>query len=168
MADHSSFGIVSECLSVDVLFVCTANRFRSVIAEGYFRYLCGMKTPPLEASIGSAGTWAIAGLPPIIEAIQYARDHGFAVENIRSKEIDKDLIEASRLIIVMSSGHRESILLEFPQVNAKIIQLSQICRNQTFDVPDLGDNHEESADDLLTEICGLLDEGFEKICNILR
>ncbi len=159
--------MMSGDFNMDILFVCTANRFRSVIAEGYFRWLCETATPPFQAAIGSAGTWAITGLPPISEAIQYAQERGFTVENIRSKEIDKNLIENSRLIIVMSSGHRESILLEFPRASDRMFQLSQICRNQTFDVPDLGDNDEESATDLLTEICGLLDEGFEKICNIL-
>lgn len=158
---------MSGNLTVDILFVCTANRFRSVVAEGYFRFLCENAVPPIQVSIGSAGTWAVAGFPPVSEAAQFAREHGFLVDNIRSKEIDKELIENSRLVIAMASGHKESILLEYPWASHKVFQISQICRNQTFDVPDLGDNEGESATELLLEICGLLDEGFEKICNIL-
>ncbi|MCJ7695272.1 MAG: hypothetical protein MUO40_07570, partial [Anaerolineaceae bacterium] len=55
-----------------LLFVCTANRFRSVLCEAIFiRMLANTKVGD-NWLVGSVGTWTKDGLPPTKEAVEIA------------------------------------------------------------------------------------------------
>lgn len=147
----------------EVLFVCSVNRFRSVIAAEYFRLLLRRENVQGDWQIGSAGTWANEGLPPLQETVQLAQSKGFEVGTIRSQEINRNLLERVDLIIVMGEGHREALSLEFPEIKEKIVLLSEVCVDELYDIPDLGENVDDTAEGLGEEICALLDQGYAQI-----
>jgi len=151
---------------VNILFVCSANRFRSVIAAGYFSSLLAARVSTGDWNVESAGTWAIEGLPPLNEVIKFAAARGFSVEDVLSREINQEMMEGASLIIVMTEGHKEALNLEFPQYKEKVFMLTEVCINSQYDIPDLGENEDESVEVLGSEICSLLDKGFENICII--
>lgn len=147
----------------EVLFVCSVNRFRSVIAAEYFRSLLERENIQRDWRTSSAGTWAKEGLSPLPEAVQIAHSKGFEVSHLRSQEITLALLDRVDLIIVMGEGHREALSLEFPEIKAKVVLLSEVCVGQCYDIPDLGENVDDTAEELGEEICQLLDLGYALI-----
>jgi protein-tyrosine phosphatase len=148
---------------LNILFVCSANRFRSVIAAECFRTLAGQHQQDVNLNISSAGTWAKDGLPPIPQALRYAKSRGLNIEDVRSREIKGPMLEESDLVVVMSEGQRESILIEFPHVDGRISLLSEVCEGLTYEIPDLVEKIDETPEELGDEICSLVTNGFEGI-----
>ncbi|HPC06815.1 MAG TPA: hypothetical protein PLI60_08840, partial [Anaerolineaceae bacterium] len=92
---------------MNVLFVCSANRFRSVIASACFKNLLEKKKPVGEWEVSSAGTWAMEGLPPLPQTFSIASKLGLNIDRIRSREVDANLLQEADLVIVMSNGQKE-------------------------------------------------------------
>lgn len=147
----------------NILFVCSANRFRSVIAAECFRTLAGKHLAGKDSNISSAGTWATDGLPPIPQALRFAKSRGLHIEDVRSREIKEPMLDESDLVVVMSEGQRESILIEFPQMDGRISLLSEVCEGLTYEIPDPVEKIDETPEELGDEICKLVTDGFEGI-----
>jgi len=82
---------------VTILFVCSANRFRSVIAAEYLRSL--VKNDPFARNwnITSAGTWAQEDLAPLPQALKFAQKQDLDLSGVRSKEINGKMLEEATL-----------------------------------------------------------------------
>jgi len=101
-----------------VLFVCTGNSCRSVMAEGLMRKrLYELGKNDIEAS--SAGTMAVNGMPPTDETVKVMEESGVDVSEHTSKGVTSDMIRRSDLILTMEPSHRDSILRMVPQAAAK-------------------------------------------------
>jgi len=83
-------------------------------------------------TIRSAGIWTQQSLPPLKEAVVFAKSNGWDLSAKRSREVNLKLLEESDLIIVMTRSQQESIELEFPQVKRRLFLISEICTHQTF------------------------------------
>jgi len=148
-----------------ILFVCLANRFRSPLAAAFFcKYL---EKVPDQSNwlVGSAGTWAQAGLPPDARALQDARDWGLDIKSHRSRQVNSVLLSQSNLVLVMEAGQKEALQVEFPKESKKVFLLTEVAGGVPYDIPDPfgpdGATHQEIAN----ELEGLIKTGFEKICN---
>jgi protein-tyrosine phosphatase len=145
-----------------VLFVCTANRYRSPIAEACFRQELSKHAQNDGWKVLSAGTWTTDGLPPMQAAIKDAEKFKLDIRNHQSCVITKDLIEDSSLILVMEQGQKEALRQEFPKHREKILLLSEVSRGIPYDIPD------PMADPAIGSVAGeiykLIEGGFEKIC----
>ena len=129
-----------------VLFVCTANRFRSPLAEGIFRKALAEhekeKTTPweigkvLDWEAGSAGTWAIPGLPALPHVVEAARQLGIDLSSHCSQRVSEELLARYDLILVVQEAHREMLVAEFPQFKDQIYLLSQVVNHDAYDFPD--------------------------------
>jgi protein-tyrosine-phosphatase len=86
------------------------------------------------------------------------------IENVRSQEVDQELLAEANLIVVMSEGQREALDLEFPQVKMKVYLLSEVCEGTSFDIPDPVEKLDETPEELGNEICNLVYNGFNNIC----
>ncbi|HNW14428.1 MAG TPA: hypothetical protein PKZ26_02935 [Anaerolineaceae bacterium] len=147
----------------NVLFVCSANRFRSVLAAEYFTSLLEKQAPSGEWVVGSAGIWAREGVAPTKEALQWAAGKQLHIESVRSREISNALIAEADLIIVMTNGQREAISIEFPEAREKLTLLSEIAAAQIYDIPDPIIESGEEPLQIAEEISTLIDAGFERI-----
>jgi protein-tyrosine phosphatase len=143
----------------NILFVCSANRFRSVIAAGFFKSLVRDLGLPGDWTVGSAGIWVREGTPPLREAIDFAQTRGFDISLETSREINAQLVDEADLILVMTSGQKEAIANEFTNSAGKLALLSEITSGQTFDIPDPVTSPEEDTNLVADEICGLLKTG---------
>lgn len=146
-----------------ILFVCSANRFRSVIAEAKMRSLAEKDPAAKSWIITSAGTWAMAGLPPLPQAIKFAESHGLDISQVRSKEVDQQMLDTSTIIIVMTESQREALVLDFPQVKSKVFLLSEVFEGLTYDIPDPIEQLDETPEELGEEICRLISSGYSRI-----
>ena len=145
-----------------ILFVCTANRYRSVIAAAQFKDELIKRKQDNEWKVISAGTWTSDGLPAMTEAIQKAKKIGLDIQDHRSKVITRDLLEEADLILVMESGQKEALAIEFPSYREKILLLSEAANGTVHDIPD--PILKPSDVDVVAEICDLVHIGFDRIC----
>ena len=147
-----------------ILFVCTANRFRSPIAAACFqRELDGRKTAG-NWHVFSAGTWTTDGMPAMPEAIQQARKLGLDISRHVSTGITAHLMSMADLVIVMEHGHKEALQAEFPRSAHKVHLLSAAALGLDYDIPDPVTAAFDIGVDVPHEIDEMIHKGFDRIC----
>lgn len=110
----------------EILFVCTANQIRSPLAEELFKHLLQEHGQEAEWQVNSAGTWAVAGAPPIGNAVTIGRELGIDISSHRSRSVDVEMMNSSNLILVMEQGHKEALQFEFPEMRQKIFLITEV------------------------------------------
>ncbi len=129
-----------------LVFVCTANRYRSPIAEACFKAeLIERKSDIYQNwSVSSAGTWTQDGLPAMTEAIQRGDQMGLDIRIHRSRVITAEVLRGVDVILVMEKGHKEALQYEFPHKKESIHLLSEATQRLSYDFPDPVTNHHSS------------------------
>lgn len=147
-----------------VLFVCTANRFRSPLASAFFRNALG-DSAGTDWTVDSAGTWTSPGMQVLPEVSLIARKYGLDLTRHRSKPVTEALLSAHDLILVMEAGHKEALENEFPSSSGRIYLLSQVVEGRTYDIPDLFDSL-ESVMEISGNLYELIQTGLGNICSL--
>lgn len=120
-----------------LLFVCTANRIRSPLAEHLFRrQLVAAGENPEDWRVESAGTWTRSGLRAMPSMQEAGAELGVDLSTHRSQAIEDAPLETYDLIITMEQGQREAIAVEFPAVADRVHLLSQLATGLIYDVAD--------------------------------
>ena len=145
-----------------VLFVCTANRFRSPLAAAYFQQMLGSSDRARPWSVDSAGTWTSSGLQVLPEVLLIARKHDLDLSGHRSKVVSESLLSAQDLILVMEAGHREALQHEFSSIFDRVYLFSQVTEGRFYDIPDMTDSVEAMMD-VGENIRELVQTGFGNI-----
>ncbi|MBI3996929.1 MAG: low molecular weight protein arginine phosphatase [Candidatus Omnitrophica bacterium] len=102
-----------------ILFVCTGNSCRSVMAEWLLRQAlqrAGMDRIEVE----SAGVFAIHGMGPTRETQRVLQDAGIDCSNHRARTLTVEMIEQADLIFVMEQFQGDEVLRRMPQANTKV------------------------------------------------
>jgi len=144
-----------------VLFVCTANICRSPMAASLFRARLMMSDRDWRNwRVDSAGTWAAQGKPAALEAQQVLARRGLDISMHRSRPVTLELLRRFQLILTMEQGHKEAILLDFPQFDGRVFMLSEMA-GQSVNVKDpVGGTYidfERAADTIDTWLSGGID-----------
>ena len=119
-----------------VLFVCTANRFRSPLAAAFFQQMLGDSDRALPWSVDSAGTWTSSGLQVLPAVLLIARKYGLDLSQHRSKLVSASLLLTQDLVLVMEAGHKEALQHEFPMIDDRVYLFSQATEGCFYDIPD--------------------------------
>lgn len=153
-----------------VLFVCMGNICRSPTAHGVFRHM--VKTQGLERSIrvDSAGTHNYhPNSPPDERSQEHAKKRGYALHDLRARQIRDHDFDAHDLIVVMDWDNLEEVKERCPpQHLSKLRRLTEFCSVHKSDVvPDPyygGVQGFERVLDLVEDGCaGLLAEAKSRI-----
>ncbi|MFZ5919683.1 MAG: low molecular weight phosphotyrosine protein phosphatase [Chloroflexota bacterium] len=151
-----------------VLFVCTANQFRSPLAAGLLLQQFELSRPEGDWRVESAGTWTPPGIPATQFVVRAARELGLrGLENHRTRQVDFDLLSGFDLCIVMEAGHKEALENEFPSMQDRIHLLAAIVEGIPYDIPDPvkpDTDPNEVARELKTLICN----GSARIIRLAR
>jgi protein-tyrosine-phosphatase len=138
-----------------LLFLCTINRHRSVIAEFLFRNIlerqkrkflreieissAGIVTKQQKAELKQKGIGLprpLFGYRPMPCVIFYMQKEAeINVSEHRSRGITTKMVKAADLIIAMGESHLEGVLRTYPTVNGKIVTLAELSR--PFEFPDI-------------------------------
>jgi protein-tyrosine phosphatase len=149
-----------------ILFVCTANRFRSPLAAAIFQRSLEERGIAESWQVGSAGTWTIPGKPVIPAASVAARKLGLDLSTHRSAEVSGSLLSKYDLILVMQAGQKEALLTEFPTSSESIHLLSEVVEERSYDIPD--ERSIEGAVQIAYELDGLIRIGLDQICDLAK
>jgi protein-tyrosine-phosphatase len=107
-----------------ILFVCTGNSCRSIMAEGLLKkYLKAAGKGHIE--VRSAGVASLGGLPPTLETMTVMKAEGIDVSGTVSKKITEEMIRDADLILAMEELHREEILRITPWAARKVHLLKE-------------------------------------------
>lgn len=151
-----------------ILFVCTANQFRSPIAAASFSQKLSSSNMHDAWQVASAGTWAVTGLPANPNAIRAALDLGLDITNHQTQEINSEMVTEYDLIVVMEKNHKESLELDFPQSIGKIVLLGQVSNIPNDEIPDPAREAFANSDQIATVINTSIKRTFSKLVQLTQ
>ncbi|HNF86338.1 MAG TPA: hypothetical protein PLC94_06960 [bacterium] len=153
-----------------VLFVCTGNMCRSPLAEGIFKRKLAIECPESikhKIWVESCGIYAYDGNKPSENAIKVGHQNGVDISAIRSKPINRVLVEQSDLIFALSIDHLNYIQENFPTARHKTYLMKVFGKDRGVTISDsIPDPMGFSMDFYLktyNEIHVTIDEIFQKV-----
>jgi protein-tyrosine phosphatase len=114
-----------------ILVVCVGNVCRSPMAEAVLaRRLAGRG---VRCRVESAGIAALVGCPadPIAQELMRAR--GVDISAHRARQLTKELIASSELVLVMDAGQQRAVEAMLPSARGRVHRLG---RWGQFEIPD--------------------------------
>ena len=149
-----------------ILFVCTANRCRSPMAERLFKNILTSRGQPPEAwQVTSAGTWAVDGIPPDDKLIAAMAAFGIDIRDHRSRMLDAAMIADQDLVLVMEERHKEALRFEFPDQSDRVFLVSEMI-DQYFEISDPFSGPIKFYQRTAGQLKEILTQGFERIVQI--
>jgi len=113
-----------------ILFVCIGNICRSPTAEYLLRARFGSEG----LDVGSAGLSALVGKPIDATAAEVLLEHGIDGSAHRGRQVTRNLLLQSDLILVMEKSHIAAIVRSAPEVSGKVFLLGKWQANA--EIPD--------------------------------
>ena len=129
-----------------------------------------MKDTPggIEWVIDSAGTWTTVGAPIPSQTIEDAHRFGLDVRSHKSKQVTAELLTRYDLILVMETGHKEALRIEFPDQSKKVHLLSEVVDGFIYDIPDPFTREGEYDLDVANELHKIIERGYKKIFTLAK
>lgn len=134
-----------------ILFVCTGNTCRSIIAEQLFFKMAKQKN--LLVEVNSAGTCAINGGDVSSLTLKTLEKEGINFSRrVFSKPLTEKMIKKADLILVMENYHRERVLDIFPLAKKKTFFLTEYAGLEKKEIIDPVGSSWEGYETCLLEI----------------
>jgi protein-tyrosine-phosphatase len=148
-----------------ILFICTGNTCRSLMAEAYAKKLINERgLTGIEVS--SCGTYASPKYPIPETVSSLLNDEGIDVSSHVSTPVTKELVERSDLIFVMEKLHLSDIVSLYPSIKDKIHLLKKyagVDSEPSGEIQDPIGQPEQTYRLCLDEIKRCLKKIFEKL-----
>ena len=112
-----------------ILFVCTANITRSVMAEAILRRLAARHPVPA-IHVESAGVDALVGESPDASTREVCREHHSEVPRHTARQVTPEMIDGVDLVLCLAEEHKRLILGAYPRFKEKVFLLMEYRRDK--------------------------------------
>jgi tRNA threonylcarbamoyl adenosine modification protein (Sua5/YciO/YrdC/YwlC family) len=119
--------ILAVIKSKNVLFVCTGNSCRSVMAEAYLKKLLAQQHRT-DIHVSSAGIMALQGMGASEGTREVLATEGIDVSMHRAQRISRELVEQSDLILVMDEVHEDNLQQLAPEAKNRLFLLKEFAK----------------------------------------
>ena len=117
-----------------VMFVCTGNSCRSVMAKAICEQLLRERgllggapshsaDPTKRIYVMSSGVSTVDGMSATFETRSVLRNAGLDISGHRSTRLTEEMIRHAELLLVMEEAHREDIVRRVPEAASKVFFL---------------------------------------------
>jgi len=123
-----------------ILFVCTGNSCRSVMAQEYMRHL--LERAGIQAvQVESAGVFAVSGMAPTRETVRVLQEAGVACSDHQARVVTGALVQSADLILVMEQFQLEEVLRRDAGARGKtyLLKSYQLPPGEAPDNPNIPD-----------------------------
>ncbi|MCM8757498.1 MAG: L-threonylcarbamoyladenylate synthase [Candidatus Omnitrophica bacterium] len=148
-----------------VLFVCTGNSCRSVMAEGLLKKKL-FKLGRTDIEVISAGIAMVDGLKPTPETLELLNREGIDFSGYVSKRVSPLMIKKSDLIFVMESLHEKRLKELVPDIKNNLFLLKEFAKIEETGSLDIADPIGKPFLEY-EKTFYLIKEAIERIVNIL-
>ncbi len=102
------------------------------MAEGLLKHAIAASNKS-DCTVSSAGLGALVGHPPDPKSCQLMMEKGIDISGYRARQLNKEMIRKTDLILVMETAHKIAIEESEPSAKGKVFRLGEWGK---FDIPD--------------------------------